>query len=200
MLLVEGHGEHDDLGLAQQVGQVVDAVDPGAGCPGDRRDVAAERREPGGDRATHSPEADDQHTPVGQRRVGRMHPPLRVLGADEVGDPALRCQHEGEGELCRAVVVDAAGVAQRHPVRQVAQHVLVAGGEGLQNPQPWQGSDGVERGGVERVGQHVHLHDVEHVGVGQVAGLPDVGRDRVRCVDSERDEDVHARPQPVMRA
>ena len=81
-------------------------------------------------------------------------------------------QGERQRELGGAGVVQPGRVAQRHPVRQQRQDVLVAGRERLHDLKPRHLPDLVEHGGALQVGQHVEGDLVG--GTGQVVSVSPV--------------------------
>ena len=139
-------------------GQFVDAVDaPGgviAGVARDPGEVDLERREPLLDRPAHPAVAEEQHAAIGEALVAGGRPSPVARGAHEVGDPALRGEHEREGQLRGRRLVHARRVREDVPGRQRVGHVVVSDRLRLHEPDV----DALQR--AEAVGRtHVRRHD-----------------------------------------
>jgi hypothetical protein len=130
------HHDHDDVGGREQVGELVGAVHTlvGPGPAGDAHDRSLERQQSPLDSPPDRAVAQDQDGLVGQRRVRRVPPLAGVLTAHEVRNSTQAGEHQGQGELGGAGVMNAVGVAQRDAVRNVGQRVFVAGRQQLHHP------------------------------------------------------------------
>ncbi len=155
--LVQRHADDDDLGGRQQLGQLVDAVDPPglvvARAARDARELDLERREPVLDGRADAAVADEQHAAVGEALVSSGGPTALGCRADEVGDAPLGREHERERELGGGGLVHARRVREHVTRRQGRGDVVVADGLRLHEADV----DAVER--TEPVGRaHVRRH------------------------------------------
>jgi hypothetical protein len=155
---VRGRNE-DDVGRGQQRGQVTERVDrrrPGpaaTGHPGDRGNL--EGVQAGLDGRADVPVAHDQHPLISQGPAGALIPGARELVPGEQVQAPAAGQGQGYRQLGGTGVVQPRRVAQRHPVRQQRDHVLVAGRERLDHFEPRHLGHLVQDSGALHVGQDV---------------------------------------------